>query len=64
MGKPLASKKEYAELGGTYCPYCGSGDIEGGEMDFEGQCRRVKCNDCNKLWNEIFKLLGYEEIGE
>lgn len=45
------------------CPYCGSDNITGGEVDFNDVFiyRDIYCKKCNKSFNEQFKLVGIEE---
>ena len=48
----------------SHCPFCDSDQIEGGflEMDGSSAWQPVVCNDCGKGWNDIYNLVGYEEI--
>lgn len=38
------------------CPYCGSGRLDGGDVDFESWVREVKCIDCGRTWEERLKV--------
>jgi hypothetical protein len=42
----------------SYCPYCGSGDIEGDEVECEGDERNqnIHCCGCHKNWTDIYVL--------
>jgi formate dehydrogenase maturation protein FdhE len=50
--------KKYLEQRGLGCPFCGSGDIEGGSMDFEAGeiAQRMSCYECNERWTDVYKL--------
>ena len=42
------------------CPFCGSTHITADHADFgyDVAFRDVRCNDCEKVWTEEFKLTG------
>lgn len=48
------------------CPYCESEDISGElfESTDNQTWRRVTCDSCGKMWQEIFTLTDIEEIKE
>jgi hypothetical protein len=50
--------KKYLERRGLGCPCCGSGDIEGGSMDFEAGeiAQQMSCHECNERWTDVHKL--------
>lgn len=50
--------RQYLENRGVSCPFCGSGDIEGGSMDFEvGEiAQRISCHECGEMWTDVYKL--------
>lgn len=50
--------KQYLENRGASCPFCGSGDIEGGSMNFEAGeiAQRISCHDCGERWTDVYKL--------
>jgi transposase-like protein len=52
--------KEYLEHHGISCPFCGSGDIEGGSMDFDwdGIAQRISCHECNERWTDVYTLVA------
>ena len=52
-------KKEYLN-NPWHCPFCNSEDISAGDGG-EGY-REVTCNECGKMWNEIFEITDIEEI--
>jgi DNA-directed RNA polymerase subunit RPC12/RpoP len=39
------------------CPYCGSNDIEGGDLEIDDYAvvQQVRCLDCREGWEEIYK---------
>ena len=45
------------------CPYCGSGELDHGDFDAHGRfiSQRVTCLDCDKVWNDIYKLTDVSE---
>jgi hypothetical protein len=52
--------KEYLEERGRACPFCGSGDIEGGSMNFEAGeiAQRISCHECSERWTDVYKLIA------
>jgi len=58
------NKKKYTETDYNNCPYCGSNEIEGGQFqaDVNYAYRTVQCYKCSKEWNDLYKLIGIEEI--
>jgi transposase-like protein len=50
--------KKYLVQRGLACPFCGSGDIDGGSMDFEAGeiAQRISCHECNERWTDVYKL--------
>ncbi len=65
MSLTKKQKKKYIECS-SKCPFCGSIDIEGGEVDVDGVIARqqITCNGCQKKWNDIYTLTGIEEEKE
>lgn len=58
---------EYTEpihYNGGNCPSCNSADIEGGDLDYEGDehSQIVNCLNCGSSWKDIYKLVGYVEL--
>jgi len=64
-GKKPLSDKTYVLYGGAICPFCKSDDIrvdsgiEG--CGTEASCI-VSCNTCNSRWEELYKMVGFEEF--
>lgn len=61
---PLTNE-QYLAKGGNQCPFCESMDIQSTgkpEFDSDYAARTVKCNDCKKEWNDIYRLTGYEAL--
>lgn len=55
------TKKKYLEH--PYeCPFCGSENISALEVDgeYDTLWRDVLCDDCKKMWSEIYKLVDIE----
>jgi len=57
-------KEEYIKSGYAKCPFCKSDQIEGGAIDVDGPeaWQKVTCIDCEKVWNDVYKLVDVEEI--
>jgi transposase-like protein len=55
--------EEYVQSGGVFCPYCKSGNIEGGsrETDSGIHTQTVTCLECKKQWTDVYKLTTIEE---
>jgi len=55
---------EYVEAGGGVCPNCGSDQIEGDSVNFEGasMSQKIGCNECGAEWWDIYQLIGYAEL--
>jgi hypothetical protein len=57
--------EEYAENGGTVCPFCGGDDLsKRGEFDFDAKCclfayALVVCLGCEEEWTENYTMTGY-----
>jgi len=56
-------KEAYIKNGYSKCPYCQSDHIEGDaiEVDCDYAWQTVRCVDCNKAWEDIYKLVDVEE---
>jgi len=52
---------EYLAHGGTQCPFCGSYDITGDEVNIDAGSawQDVFCNDCPAEWQDTYNLTGY-----
>jgi hypothetical protein len=59
-----AKKKEYIQAGGSFCINCGGGNISAGRVESEGReaWQPVQCYDCDSKWNDIFRLIGVDDI--
>jgi hypothetical protein len=61
--KPRApdTNAEYLAHGGTQCPFCGSRDTAGDEVNIEaGSAWQDRfCNDCSADWQDTYTLTGY-----
>lgn len=57
-------RKEYTKAAGSFCIHCGSGNISDGRMESEGHeaWQSVVCYDCGAEWNDIFRLIGVDDI--
>jgi hypothetical protein len=57
--------RDYVRSGGTHCPFCASPKIGAiGTHHDRGRAVRIAyCQDCDKLWHEVYALIGYEEKG-
>lgn len=58
---------EYLANGGTACPYCKSFNIEADRFDHDIEGQVVRCNDCDKQWQDNYTLTGvgwYDDSGD
>ncbi len=57
-------KREYVKAGGGFCINCGGGNISAGKIEPEGRdaIQTVQCYDCGSKWNDVFKLIGVDDI--
>ena len=58
---PTLSDKQIADFvscGGTKCPFCGCGQIEGGSVDIivENALQEQACTECNETWTAVYTL--------
>jgi len=60
------NNEQYIAEGGTRCPFCGSLDIEGQEVNIDaGQAwQDVYCNHCRKEWQDTYTLTGYADTNK
>ena len=51
----------YANSGGSYCPYCRGPDLEGGAWESKGKeaSQVVSCLECGGTWLDNYHLTGY-----
>ena len=54
----------YIQRGGVACPFCESNNIEGRQFDVQAGTawQPMKCTDCNRQWNDVYRLDGVSEI--
>jgi len=64
MSLSKEQKEDYILTGGNQCLYCGSHNITALIFDGEGSRQPVRCEDCHREWNDIYKLVDVEEIEE
>jgi len=59
-------KDAYIKNGYAKCPFCKSDSIEGGSIDVDGNetWQKVRCLDCDRVWNDLYKLYDVEEVEE
>ena len=52
--------RKYLDNDACECPFCGSGNIEGGpvEIDLGSAWQKVSCVDCEKEWSDLYTLTG------
>lgn len=56
----------YIQHGGNKCPFCTSSNITSDghtQTDDKIAWQEIKCINCNKIWNDLYKLVGFEEKG-
>ena len=61
----ILSQREYVNNYGTLCrcPFCHSTMIEGdGSIEFEENkvWQKIYCLNCDKTWQDVYKLVGYQ----
>ena len=58
------TEKQYVDISGSRCPFCGSENVEGESFDHygEGVSQDIECLDCGKKWTDDYALAGYTEI--
>ena len=59
-------ERRYLKSGGDFCPFCGSSNLVGGDVDFlDGGVivRDVCCENCDNEWTDLYKLTGIEYDG-
>jgi transposase-like protein len=52
---------EYVKEGGSRCPFCKSGNIEGtAGFDYAGDMifQDITCNSCGETWTDEYTLTG------
>ena len=62
---PYGAQEEFVHKGANHCPFCDSRNVMNHPINSEcfGACgARVttECHDCGNLWDEIYKLVGFE----
>jgi len=57
-------RREYIKAAGSFCINCGSGNISAGKIESEGReaWQEVQCYDCGSEWNDVFRLIGVDDI--
>ena len=56
--------KPYIDHGGVECPFCYSGNIEGGQVEVDAGTAHqpMRCTDCDAEWNDVYELKTVGEI--
>lgn len=62
MNTPMTNE-QYLAQGGTRCPFCGSLQIEGQEVNIDAgnAWQDMTCNDCHAEWQDTYTLTGYAD---
>lgn len=62
QGQPFPFDKAKYLASPSKCPYCGSADITGQQIDIESRqaTQPVTCNACEKQWTDIYTLIDVE----
>ena len=55
--------REYIENGGVYCLYCGSSNLNAHNCESEEGIitQYIECDDCNRDWTDVCRLVGVRE---
>ena len=64
MTKQMSSR-DYVKQNGLKCPNCGSEEISAcGNHDVSTKYsyKGCKCFYCGAQWNDVYKLIGYEDL--
>lgn len=58
----MLAQEEYVNGGGNQCPVCKSTNIEGHRIQIDscGAWQDIRCNKCNAIWTDIYKLDSYD----
>jgi len=64
MRKKKLNEKKYLESGGNICPYCGSDDLNTGNVQTDSGIawQDVECDGCGSEWRDLYTLTGVEEV--
>lgn len=57
----LEQAKKYLELGGNFCPFCKSDEIQaiaGIDGFYSELYQNVVCENCGETWTDIYVLKG------
>lgn len=59
-------KRDYIRSAGSHCPHCKSQSITAShfESDVSSAWQPVRCDDCGKEWNDVYKLVGIEDADD
>lgn len=62
----MLTVEEYIEQEGGVCPFCGSGQLEGGTTDMGGlrATQNVWCNVCDREWFDEYRLVGFYAVAK
>lgn len=57
---------EYIKEGGTRCPFCGSLEIEGTEINIDAGTawQDMGCSRCGSEWQDTYVLTGYADTNK
>ena len=61
------TNEEYVASNGDKCPFCNKNNLCVGDYTAVIDTTiywSVKCEDCGKQWEDVFKLAGFEEFKE
>ena len=61
----MKTQGEYLLHKGLHCPFCDSEDIsasEGMEQDGPTASQRIHCDTCDKQWDDLFTLTGFDDL--
>ena len=57
------TNEEYLSIGASKCPCCSSSNIAVTDHIQQDGCdawQEVSCDDCNAIWHDVYKMVGYE----
>lgn len=64
MPFPEYTADEYRLDNGNHCPNCGSEKVVSTDTKilFYRIIRYCRCDDCYATWDEVFRIVGYENL--
>jgi len=57
-------QKTYLDMAGNICPNCDGSNVIAERLEVDGNVAwgNVSCADCNAVWVDQFKLVGFSDL--